>query len=112
MWRVAGRVIIAAMKIVKDKIDQACGILDEMNIDMWLIFVRETPMQADPTLAMVVGFDCTWQSFFMYTRQGDAVALVGQFDADNYERSGCFTEVVPYSRSVKEDYLKLCKIQY
>jgi len=97
------------MDIVKEKIAQAPGILNELDRDLWLIFVRETPVLADPLLPLVVGFDATWPSFFCYTRKGDAIAIVGNLDAADYERSGRFTEVVGYTGSVKEDFLKIIK---
>ena len=100
---------MAAMQIMNDKIQQACRLLEELNIDLWVIFVRETLMQADPTLALVVGFDATWPSFFIYSRKGDAIALVGKLDEENYTRSGCFTDVVTYTQGVKDDFVRLVK---
>lgn len=97
------------MDIVKEKIIQAGELLDEMDIDLWLIFVRETMMQADPALAMVVGHEVVWPSFFFFTRRGDAVALVGNFDEEDFKKSGRFTEVYPYTEGVRQDFLKLMK---
>jgi len=97
------------MDIVKEKIAQVRGILEELDHDLWLVLVRETPVLADPVLPLVVGFEATWQSFFLYTRKGDAVALVGDLDAENYNRSGRFTEVLSYTGSVKEEFIKLIR---
>ena len=83
--------ILGAMNIVRDKIQQANRLLEELQIDMWVVAVRETSIVADPVLALVIGHDVTWQSFFFYTRKGDAVALVGNFDEENFKRSGCFS---------------------
>jgi Xaa-Pro aminopeptidase len=99
--------MFATVDIVKDKIGQATRLLDELNLDCWIIFVRETDMMADPTLPMVVGHSATWQSFFVYTRSGEAIALVGNFDAEEYSRSGRFTRVMPYVQGVGEDFCKL-----
>ncbi len=84
------------MGIVKDKIEQAADILNELDIDLWLIFVRETDMMADPSLPIVVGHKVVWQSAFLYTRYGDTIAMVGNYDALDFERSGRFREVIPY----------------
>ena len=97
------------MDLVKEKIIQAGQLLQEMDIDLWLIFVRETMMQADPTMAMVVGHEVVWQSFFVFTSKGDAIALVGNFDAENFKKSGRFTEVSSYTIGVKEDFRELIK---
>ncbi len=95
------------MNIVGEKIAQAAGILDELKIDCWLIFVRETPVLADPVLPLVVGFDVVWESFFLFTPHGDAVALVGNLDEENFKRSGNFTEVISYTEGVSQDVRKV-----
>ena len=95
------------MDIVKEKIDQATKLLAQLSLDCWIIFVRETPMMSDPTLPMVIGIDVVWQSFFIYTRQGGAFALVGNFDAEDFRRSGRFTEVIAYTKGVSQDFRKL-----
>ena len=38
------------MDIVKEKIAQAKSILNELDVDLWMIFCRETDMMADPAL--------------------------------------------------------------
>lgn len=81
------------MEIVKAKIQQATRLLDELNIDAWALFERETAMQKDSTHELVVGLNIVWNSLFLYTRHGDAIALVGNFDADDFTRSGRFTRV-------------------
>lgn len=101
------RPILAAMNVVKDKIQQVNRLLEELQIDTWLVAVRESSIMADPVLALVVGNDVTWQSFFFYTRKGDAIALVGNLDKENFKRSGCFTEVVTYTEGVREDFRRL-----
>ncbi len=95
------------MNPVKEKIEQAHGILKELGIDSWLVFVRETSMMADPVIPLVVGHEVTWQSFFLYTKEGKSFALVGNFDKDNFERSGCFDEVLTYTAGPKEEFLRL-----
>jgi Xaa-Pro aminopeptidase len=97
------------MEIVRDKIRQTIALLDELDLDMWLIFVRETPMQCDPAVPMVVGCDVVWQSFFVYTRRGDAIALVGDLDASEFEKRHCFSEILTYRKSVRDDIRELIK---
>ncbi len=102
-----GRTILGGMDIIKEKINQANLLLEELKIDAWIVFVRETSMMADPAMAMVGGFEAVWNSFFIYTRRGDAIAVVGNLDAENFRHSGRFTEVVPYTKGVKEDLRQL-----
>lgn len=97
------------VKMVKEKITQAQAILKELNIDSWLVFTRETSMMSDPVVPLVVGHEVTWQSFFLFTKTGSSYALVGNFDKDNFERSGCFDEVRFYTVGPKEDFISLIK---
>lgn len=90
------------MGIVAEKIRQTAGILDELGIDLWLVFVRETRMLADPVCDLVVGHDVTWQSFFAFTRTGRSIALVGNFDRDIFTRDGYYGDVRTYTEGVGE----------
>jgi Xaa-Pro aminopeptidase len=95
--------IIPGVNIVAEKIAQAGRLLDELNIDLWLIFARETTLQSDPAMPLVVGDNVTWQSFFLYSRGGDAIALVGNLDVENFKRGDRFTEVIAYTEGVGRD---------
>ena len=95
------------MNIIQEKINQTFEILTELDIDCWIIVVRETSMIPDPAMPLVVGHDVTWQSFFIYTKKKEAIALVGNFDEDNFIRSGCFTEVKTYTADATEEIQKI-----
>ncbi len=95
------------MDIIKAKIQQATRLLDEMNIDAWALFERETSMQKDPTHQMVVGLEVVWNSLFLFTRKGDAIAVVGNFDADGFTATGRFTRVQSYVQGVRDDIRKI-----
>lgn len=95
------------MDLTKAKIRQATRLLDEMNIDAWALFERETSVQKDPTHDLAVGLEAVWNSLFLYTRRGEAIALVGNFDADGFARSGRFTRVQSYVKGAGDDVRKL-----
>jgi Xaa-Pro aminopeptidase len=95
------------MDLIKQKIEQAIGLLKEFDLDMWMAFVRETSMMADPIMPLVIGNDVTWQSFFIYTKSGDAIAVIGNFDEALFSKSGHFTRVIPYTQGVGSDINKL-----
>ncbi len=84
------------MDIVKQKIMQAVDILNELDIDLWLIFCRETDVMADPCLPLVIGHKVVWQSAFFICRDGDTTAMIGTYDAANFEKSRRFKYVLPY----------------
>ncbi len=58
-------VIEVKYEIEKSKANQACDILNELEIDAWLVWVRETSQMADPVLDLVLGGDLVWQSALM-----------------------------------------------
>ncbi len=87
------------MNIVKEKIAQITPLLEELGIDAWLIYVRESSIINDPIMPLIVGHELVWPSYFLYTTKGDAIAIVGHFDKADFERSGNFTEVLPFTKN-------------
>ena len=81
------------------KADQACRVLDELGIDCWLIWVRETDQLVDPVLRFVHGGAFVWQTALLYTRSGSRIAVVGNFDAVGI-REGLFDRVIPYDDAI------------
>ena len=87
--------------LINEKLDQAIGILKEKNIDMWLIFVRETSTMSEPVLPFVLGTNATWQSAFIITSKGEKIAIVGSLDANNIETRNIYDKVLTYVDSIK-----------
>ena len=93
------------MSLVREKIEQAAGILDEKGVDLWLTFARETGSNPDPILDLIYGTTCTWHSAFIITRGGEAVAVVGRLEVANTEETGAYDEVSGYDASIRDDLL-------
>lgn len=93
--------------IFKEKIEQAIQILRELNVDMWLIYVRETETIRDPSLDLILGTNCTWQSAFILTSKGEKIAIVGSLDVANIKSKNLFDEIIGYVEGLKEDLLKV-----
>ena len=70
-------------KIMNEKIKQAVNILKEKNIDLWLIFVRESSIMQDPT-----------------------TAIVGSLESENFEGEEQFNKVIGYLKSIREPLLE------
>jgi len=97
-----------ADKILKEKIDQAIEILKEKNIDMWITFVRESSINHDAVMDMIVGTSSTWQATFIINKDGDTKAIVGDMEAENFIKAGIYKSVTGYLKSIREplqDYL-------
>lgn len=92
--------------LVLEKIDQSIRILRELDIDLWLIFVRESSVIVDPSMETVVGTNCTWQSAFLINKNGDTTAIVGSLEVPHMELTGTYKNVVGYINSAKEPLLE------
>ena len=93
-------------QLIIEKIEQAVRILREKEIDLWLIFVRESSVNHDPTLDVVVGTNCTWQSAFLINKNGDTTAIVGSLEVPHMKLIGTFKNVIGYLKSVREPLME------
>lgn len=88
--------------IVIEKTKQIPAILHEHNLDMWLVFVRETSAAEDPVLPLIYGdAGLTWHSALLFTSDGQKVAIVGRFEVDTAEKTGAFDRVIPYDEDIR-----------
>jgi Xaa-Pro aminopeptidase len=87
--------------LVREKLDQAPAILAEHGIDLWLTLVRETLLTRDPSLDLVAGTYCAWQSAFLVSRSGERVAIVGRHDTTSVEQLEAYDEVLAYDESIR-----------
>ncbi|MFO8072919.1 MAG: Xaa-Pro peptidase family protein [Polyangia bacterium] len=85
--------------MIRAKLEQAAGILDELGIDLWMIFARESSKVHDPCIDLVVGGNVTWPSAFLVGRGGERVAIVGSLEEPAFRALGHY-EVVPYLEGV------------
>lgn len=95
--------------ITQEKVEQAVGILQEQNIDLWLTFVRETSAGGDPVLPLIYGHDLTWQSALLVGKNGEKIAIVGHFEAQVANNIGAYNEVITYHQSIREPLVETLK---
>ncbi|MFX1368025.1 MAG: M24 family metallopeptidase [Promethearchaeota archaeon] len=94
------------LSLAQKKAEQACEILPETDIDLWLVWVRETSQMADPVLDLVFAGDLVWQSALLFKNGGKKSAIVGNFDEDAVKATGIFDDVIPYTKSIGEVLIK------
>jgi Xaa-Pro aminopeptidase len=83
------------------KSHQACGILEELGIDCWLIWVRETMQFRDPALSLVLDMDIISPTALLYTSDGQRIAVAQEIDARGLPE-GPFDRIVPYSKGIRD----------
>ncbi len=88
-------------QLTQDKMDQAVRLLDELDLDAWLTFARESSQTPDPALDLIYPFGVTWPSAFLITRSGERIAILGRHDAPNAENLGAYSRIVPYDESIQ-----------
>jgi len=89
------------MSLIQEKVNQAIEILREVQIDIWLTFVRETSGVRDPALDLLIGpNDLTWPSGLILTRQGEKVAILGNLEKDAVSRLNVFDTILGYDTAV------------
>ena len=92
-------------QLLQEKIAQAKAILQELDIDLWVLAGRETGEMPDPSFALVVGTAVTWTSLFLISRTGEHLAIVGTGDVDNVRATGAWPEVIGYVQGFREEFL-------
>lgn len=90
-----------------EKIEQAVGILQEQDVDMWLTFVRESEHNTDPALRLISPSNLTWHSALIITKSGYKVVIAGRYEVVNFQRMGGWDEVIAYDQSIKPALLEV-----
>ncbi|MFW9856212.1 MAG: M24 family metallopeptidase [Candidatus Thorarchaeota archaeon] len=91
------------MQIIREKHALLPFILKENAIDCWLVFVRETSVNPDPVMDLIVGNDVVWISAFVFYTKGETfskTAIVGNFDAPHEQQKGIWNKVIPYKEGI------------
>ena len=89
-------------QLIQEKVNQAVAILQELDLDVWLTFVRETMLTPDPAMDLLVGQGMTWQSAFLIARNGQTIAIVGHYDGENIRQLGAYDQVITYHQGMAQ----------
>ncbi|MCG8352538.1 MAG: Xaa-Pro peptidase family protein [Chloroflexales bacterium] len=88
-----------------EKAEQAHSLLHELDLDCWLTFVRETGDRPDPGVELVLGTSITWNSAFLFGKDGTRIAIVGRYDSENVRATGVFPDIIGYDEDLRESLL-------
>lgn len=89
--------------LVEEKTEQAIAALEELDVDWWLTFCRETTELPDPCLPYLLGFDVVWPTMIIITSGGERHVILGRHDAPTAEDLGVY-EVHAYDESIAEPF--------
>lgn len=90
------------MSLLQEKTTQAIDILGELEIDLWMTFVRETSGVRDPVLDFLIGpRDLTWQSALMFTKTGERIAIIGELEKEEVASLGIFDTILGYNKGIR-----------
>jgi Xaa-Pro aminopeptidase len=89
------------VNLIQEKVNQAKSILNELNIDCWITFVRESELNGDPTLPFLTSAGVTWHSAFIIEKSGGAHAIVGLYDQKTVEETGAYDNVVGFVEGIR-----------
>ncbi len=88
--------------LTRQKVEQASRLLAASDLDVWLTFVRETFNGGETVLPLLTDVGLVWLTAFLFTKDGQRVVIVGNYDAEPFEQSGDWTCVVPYVQGIKD----------
>ncbi len=94
------------MLLVQEKIAQAKTILNDMDVDCWITFTRESQINGDPCLPFLAPADVTWHSAFIVTKES-AIAIVGLYDQKTIEEIGAYDNVIGFVEGIAHPFKKV-----
>jgi len=97
---------VSDSELVAEKTEQATTVLEELDVDCWLTFCRETAAIPDPSLPLVLGFDVVWPTAVVVAPSGYSAVVLGRHDAPNAREFGVH-EVYPYDESIEDSLLEV-----
>lgn len=82
------------MKIQEEKVMQVQGILEELDIDMWMTYGQETEMNNDPVIPIISPIEFFGTTGAIFTKKGDKIVICSFMDAGGIERAGIFKRLL------------------
>lgn len=94
---------MADTTIVAEKLDQAVEVLNELDVDVWVTFGRETSDVAEPALPLVLDEAFVWPGMVLITSDDERIVVCETHDADTIRSVGLH-DVHPYENSLERAF--------
>ena len=91
------------LTLMREKHAQLDALLPTLPADAWIVFCREG---SDRSTLLFAGEPMVGLSAFVFTRAGDKIAVVADYDRMAIEAPGVFGEVVAYGREGLDQHLR------
>ena len=98
---------MADTDIYREKLAQAGALLQAQEIDLWMLFVRETGTLNDPSLPLITDLGFTWETAILVSADGRHAVCAGLHDCESIRATGLFSEVVPYVEGMTGPFREL-----
>lgn len=93
---------VKRVSLVEEKVSQAIEILNEVDIDVWLTYVRKTSEIPDPSLPFLLNKQfLTWETAIILSQEGKKIAICGRYDVPNIEAVDVYQKIISYDESIK-----------
>ncbi len=87
------------MAFYQEKIALAIQVLEQENIDMWIIAGQESATNSEPVLAVMTDGEFIGCTALIFNRDGTSAAICTPLDANGYIHHGVFDEVIAFPLS-------------
>lgn len=81
---------MADSKLVTEKLDQARELLDQLEVDLWITYCRETTQIGEPAASLLLDQDIVMPTLVFVPRDGTPYTVTGCHDAPAIEELGCY----------------------
>jgi len=91
------------LTLIRQKHAQLDDLMPALPADVWIVFCREG---SDQSTLLFAGEAMVGLSAFVFTRSGDKIAIVADYDRMGIEAPGVFGDVVAYGREGLDQHLR------
>jgi len=91
------------LTLIREKHAQLDALLPQLEADAWVVFCREG---SDQSTLLFAGEAMVGLSAFVFTKRGDKIAIVADYDRMSIEAPGVFGDVIAYGREGLSQHLR------